>query len=387
MTSARSALRLCHAGMEGRTLDAFQIFLSRVDAFSCRITDENHADAAFIDADGDLGQYLLEGHRLLYPGRPMIVTSSRPTPNHDPFTIQVTKPVGLAAFSAALQRVHELLPRSRDDGRRAPQPPFYGDLGAPPDDLPAFTDAVEAETIFATRYVGSAPDVDLDDPRQRERIYYLPENFLQGTLARALAHARDVERPVKLRGPLGTILYLDPTNESAYQPLSPKALRAQAQVPTRGTIKQTTLDAGDVGPVARLDPRPLQVVEWEVALWASRGRLPRGTDLDTPVRLVRWPNFTRLPVPEGALRIAGLWSRTPTTLRDTVHLLGLPQRHVFAFFSACAALDLLQLGDEGVPDRRGTGDPARTPERRGLLQRTLGRLLGARPDERPDPRP
>ena len=76
--TAQTTLRLCHSGMDSRSLYAFEIFLSRVGPRSCEITGEEAADVAFIDIDNDLGRYLLEGHRLLYPGRPMIVTSSRP---------------------------------------------------------------------------------------------------------------------------------------------------------------------------------------------------------------------------------------------------------------------------------------------------------------------
>jgi hypothetical protein len=34
---------------------------------ACQISDEESADVAFIDLDNELGPYLLEGHRLLYP--------------------------------------------------------------------------------------------------------------------------------------------------------------------------------------------------------------------------------------------------------------------------------------------------------------------------------
>ena len=96
--TAQTTLRLCHSGMDSRSLYAFEIFLSRVGPRSCEITGEEAADVAFIDIDNDLGTYLLEGHRLLYPSRPLIVSAQSPGHGDDPLTIEVTKPVGLAAL-------------------------------------------------------------------------------------------------------------------------------------------------------------------------------------------------------------------------------------------------------------------------------------------------
>ena len=79
-----TTLRLCHSGMDNRALYAFEIFLSRVGPGACRIAEEDTADVAFIDVDNDLGPYLLAGHRMLYPRRPLIVTTQIPGQRPDP---------------------------------------------------------------------------------------------------------------------------------------------------------------------------------------------------------------------------------------------------------------------------------------------------------------
>ena len=56
MMTAQPTLRLCHTGMDSRSLYAFEIFLSRVDSRACQITDETAADVAFIDIDNDMGR-------------------------------------------------------------------------------------------------------------------------------------------------------------------------------------------------------------------------------------------------------------------------------------------------------------------------------------------
>lgn len=404
MMTAQPTLRLCHTGMDSRSLYAFEIFLSRVDSRACQITDEAAADVAFIDIDNDLGRYLLEGHRLLYPGRPLIVSTQRASLDSDPLTIPVTKPVGLAAFSAALEQARRLLPPAPavEAPATATDTGSLEDADSIPDEMPvemlfnrteprlANADPVallrQLEERLSTFYVGSMPDVDLDDLIARNAIYYSPEQFLQGEITRAVAHAREIHRPVRIDDASGTALYLDPQSGKALQARSTNALRALAQLPTRGTVRMSRVEPGDAVRMDKLESRPLEALEWDVALWASRGRLPRGTGLDYPVRLHSWPNLTRLAVPPEAMRIAGLWSRGSVSLRDTVNMLGIPQRYVFAFYSACHALGLVELAvtpaalaAARIASRQIVASPTEAaPPMRGLFKRILGKLLGAR---------
>lgn len=385
--TAHNTLRLCHTGMDSRSLYAFELFLSRIGPNACQISGEESADVAFIDLDNELGAYLLEGHRLLYPSRPLIVSARRPPMGSDPLTIEVVKPVGLSAFSAALEQVRRLLPAAAAPA--APAEPARP--AAPPalDSRQPSADPIsllrQIEERLSTFYVGSMPDVNLDDLAARSAIYYTPEHFLQGVIARAIAHAREVQRPVRIDDPNGAALYLDPRSGIAYQARSANALRALAQLPTRGTVSLSRVESSDAPALESLAGRSLEALEWDVALWASRGRVPVGTHLDHPVRLLAWPNLTRLAVPPEAMRIAGLWSKGGISLRDTVRLLGVPQRYVFAFYSACLALGHVeQLSSPGaVAVARhnalavGTVE-AGAPPMRGLFKRILGKLLGAR---------
>jgi hypothetical protein len=401
---AQTALRLCHSGMDSRALYAFEIFLSRIGPNACQISDEGAADVALIDVDTELGPYLLKGHRLLYPSRPLIVTTQAPGGRPDPLTIEVAKPIGLTAFSAALTKVRRLLPPSAISLRDVAEGTELN-LEAIPDelqitDLQALQETGTAHTradrVLTLRqmeerlsilYVGSMPDVDLDNPTTHTTLFYAPENFLQGTLARAIAHAREIDRPMRINDASGAALFLDPRSGLAYPTRSANAMRALAQLPTRGTVSMARLEPRDAPLLDGLVSRPLEALEWDLALWASRGRLPCGTHLDHPIRLHCWPNLTRLAVPPEAMRIAGLWSRGSISLRETVRVLGVPQRYVFAFYSACHALGLVEQislpsalpGSRLAPAAAAPAQPAPPP--RGLFKRLLGKLLGARLNE------
>jgi hypothetical protein len=85
---------------------------------------------------------------------------------------------------------------------------------------------------------------------------------------------------------------------------------------------------------------PIEAVLWKLALWTYRGGLPLGTDLEKRVYLRHWPNLTRLhPVPD-AMRIASLWNEQPMTFGYTATALGIPQQHVFSFYSASHTIGL-----------------------------------------------
>ncbi len=392
---AATTLRLCHSGMDSRALYAFEIFLSRVGPGACRIAAEDAADVAFIDVDNDLGPYLLAGHRMLYPTRPLIVTTQAPGRQPDPLTVEVTKPVGLAAFSAALEKVRGLLhaagaelPDAADERAGTvdsiPDESALDALRDPAPDPVSLLRRIEARLV--TLHVGSLPDADLDDPVSRAAIYYAPEHFLQGLVARAIAHAREIGRPVRIDDASGAALVLAPRDGQAWTTRSPNALRALAQLPTRGTLHMAS-QAPDAALPEGASPRQLEGLEWDLALWASRGRLPRGTSLEHPIRLKNWPNLTRLAVPPEAMRIAGLWSRSSLSLRDTVRILGIPQRYVFAFYSACAALGHVeQIAPPATPGgpRLMPTQPAAIPTMPpppGRLKRLFGKILGPRQDD------
>ena len=85
---------------------------------------------------------------------------------------------------------------------------------------------------------------------------------------------------------------------------------------------------------------------------------------------MHWPNFTRLIVTPYALKISALWIAQPHSLLTTAQVLNIPQRYVFAFYSAAHALKLAFV------DRRTTPRAAKlTPnEKRSLFQRILARL-------------
>ncbi|RTZ61244.1 MAG: hypothetical protein DSZ33_01425, partial [Gammaproteobacteria bacterium] len=86
---------------------------------------------------------------------------------------------------------------------------------------------------------------------------------------------------------------------------------------------------------------PADAFIWLTALLSSRGRLPEGADVRQPVKLGQWSHLTRLTPTPHSLKTVALWSAGQANLRDTPARLGIPQRCVFAFYSAAPALGMV----------------------------------------------
>ena len=153
------------------------------------------------------------------------------------------------------------------------------------------------------------------------------------------------------------------------------ALSAVARLPLREIdVKIELLVDAPQFPHAAEGIETLDAFLWKLALWASRGRLPLGTDLNTPLVLKRWPNLTRLLTPPHATRIAGLWAREPIVLSQSITMLGIPQRYVFAFYSACVVHDIV------APAKRALDPllirPSACHEKRNIFRILTSKLMG-----------
>lgn len=241
-------------------------------------------------------------------------------------------------------------------------------LAAPADRASGLANRPDIRTLVEHRR-GTSVAHSQGDP---EVVHYDPRRYLQGLVQDALNRAVQRDRAVHVEGPWPSIaLYPGARCAIVFGP--ERELRrcaGTADLPAQARLTFT--------PAPCFRPNhpyavPLDGLIWKLALAASRGRLPRGVDLDTLCSLRDWPNVTRLVLTPGALSVAALWTREPYTLRQTVRLLGLPPGDVFVFYSAAAALGLI---DHTRPARPPLAEPEQVTDspRRGLLRRMLDLL-------------
>lgn len=86
----------------------------------------------------------------------------------------------------------------------------------------------------------------------------------------------------------------------------------------------------------------LPELSWEVAMLCSRGRLPKNMANDAQYQLKKWPNLTRWSQPESAMKIAGLWSKSPNNINNIARQLSIPIEHVYSFITAAIDSNLAQ---------------------------------------------
>jgi hypothetical protein len=236
---------------------------------------------------------------------------------------------------------------------------------------------VQFDAELDERCCGTHADVDLASARAVARILYDPPRHFQGLLERTLAQVRAngvTHAIVGLPAPFNvlpgrTTAIVTPLKDNVLRPICPIAFGPDAL-----RVEAAVASSCDASPV------PADALLWNVALWTARGRLRRGIALDTPVRLRRWPDFTRMTETPHAMRIAALLVGTPMTPRALCAKLAIPQRQVFSFLSAAASIGLVDRVARDGSARTAADTPAAAPPRpaaaeRGLLARILGRLI------------
>lgn len=225
----------------------------------------------------------------------------------------------------------------------------------------------------AKTFIGLASDIDPKDPKQVAKTQFEPGAYLIGKLQQALTLAIRHDRVVRLDLEHGSITLLPRTRQAVID-LQHIHLRTLAVVPL--SEENSKLRFGDSFELSEAPQHRIWQLDsllWNAALLASRGRVPVGTDLMARVKLKRWPNLTRLAVFPGAVRITAFLSREPVSLVDAARILKIPQRCVFAFFTAADALGLMEQAT-GKSSEGNLPDAPEKPAKRGLLRRILSHL-------------
>lgn len=300
------------------------------------------------------------------PAAPVPAPAPTPVPPAPAPTVAVKKPAAAPVVAAPP-------PAPKPAPVPAPAPAAPAAPAAPVYDAHGHRRCKPEELVDEARYCGTQADVAEASMLAEASLRYDPGLHLVGVLKDAYLVSCKWQVPTHLDSPAGRIT-VDGTTNLIYceftaeqfagmvdKPLDkrPKtrAFSRQEFADLQGTLSQRAL-------VQRLDH-----VLWQTALETSAGRLPVGVDPVAPVYLKQWPNLTRLHRTPHALRIAALWTTKGAGLLETAQTLKIAQRHVFAFYNAALALDLIT--EDGAQVRRAQ---RKTKNNRGLLTRLFGWL-------------
>lgn len=371
------------AGMDERKLALFRMAFRLHTLHPYRLASDHGGtpQLAIIDVDSATGWQVWQQYRQQHPELPALIVTAYPS--DDAPALQMVKPVRMEKLFPLLRQLLATPDVAADSAALPPASPPPAVTPAPVSAPLAATPVVRpapapvpppAAVRPTTPPPGEAPPVARQGGQRRILQRFHPVGTIYGLLVEAARQKQPQllyceQRLFACVDPVQGMATLHTTLSSVQQLCELNGLRlaSQAQGATAPTDE----------PVVRI---ALPTLLWQVALWSCRGRLLAGIDPDTPLRLRQWPNLTRLAPLDGALRIAGLWSRTPTSLRVAVSLLKMEPATLCNFIAASHALGLLeQVGktNEAAPSATRPATPAPAPlppARQSLLSRLLGRI-------------
>jgi len=341
------------------------------------VEQDQTAAASIFDLDNLQASQLWADYRKNHPNLPVIILSLAPK-NID-HVLFVEKPIKVGNLLKTLVKLKELIENKTNVITKNEQEKPINYHHAK---LQTEINLEEAEEKYH-EFCGFVEDITPQDTDKLDRIYYDPNQYLQGYLEKAYALAEQTGKGGVFIEGLSEPIILIPEQNLALlgKNLNERTLRTMNSLPlsnsrrlhthtvTDNEIKQHYLE--------QLEPQPLNNFLWKTSLWTARGRLPKETDLFKDIILLEWPNFTRLVVTPHALEISALWLSQPCSLLDTAKILNIPQRYVFTFFSAARTIKLALVDRQASHQAKiMTNDKSLLPhsEKRGLLQRLLSHL-------------
>ncbi len=429
MSTPQKPLKVAALGMQQRTYSSLQLFFNGPCQQNYILVEEKQADITIIDMDGYHASRVFDFHKKEYPDRPAIIISLSDKQTED--TVYVRKPIQLAALTTALveakskiqkidyyfkskelplineviqqpptlvdviekraestlkvlpeQEQEPQLDSESDDSESESDPealPHYkpghtAEIIATPEFLEALDRTSEAEILpFPLTEIQFNPH----NPQLLSKLQFDTDQYLLGYFQQAYAIAISEQRNMRVEGPWRPIVILHETREMLvghnYRHLY--AIAAMPFRPEEVAISYVEDDLSDIED----DDSTIESIEpflWKLAVRTSRGRVPKGTDFNMPIRLLRWPNFTRTSATPHALRIAALWSKQPMSLLQTAEALAIPLHYVFVFYSAALSLDLITIAST-TTEKAPQAKPVKPHKHHNIFQFLLKKMRSA----------
>ena len=334
----------------------------------CTLSNVENAHVFIFNFDHVDGQTLWEKYHKAYPSRPAIIMAL--TDPNIANTVFLKKPFRIESLLDALRDI-------KTEKHQAPEPDLNIDTLKRPEALKLPTLGDDQE------FVGNQKDIDLSNVASLANIYYKPSDYLQEQIFYASRISNTdkvaVQVAVKLNDKWELITFL-PTLQGVFTTLTDFQLRVICTAPKycsetklhRYSLEETLILEN--GPRTKTSIQKTAPFLWKVALWTSRGRIPEGTSLSAPMKLKQWPNFTRLHTTPNCMRISTLLMDDARPLKIVAKVLNVPQRHVFAFYSASYALGL--MNNLGGTRGEGNASLGKKHKQHSLLSRILRKLTG-----------
>ncbi|MCK5649315.1 MAG: hypothetical protein KAI22_10580 [Gammaproteobacteria bacterium] len=417
-------------GVDKRSMSAYEFFFNGMKQIPCELVDDiSQAQLCLVDKDAYNIQEKYKKLRQEYPDKLILFLSLEEPSCLDDKEFFLQKPVKKNALQASLTQIYHLLSGKtvnttpinsteektdtlNNNDKFSQKVDIHSENNQP--QIAAINNQIKDNTIVSIKtpakekpktltakagqllkvvnekdFVGQQADIDINDPAQLEKIFYEPNKFLQAIVEKVCIKSRQAEAIIQLNV-LNHVFYFDYQEQKVYSTVGPGIIRPLCLLPHDHHISYKIKDPAfraQLHEIIQANKNKtikknrenqswnMEAFMWLITLWCSRGRLPKGTSLSNPVYLMQWPNLTRLdPVPH-AVHISALLYKQPHTLLEITQQLGIEQRYVFAFYSACKSVGLAHVSRREV-DKIFVPEKAARHKNKSILSKLLSKLAG-----------
>lgn len=228
-------------------------------------------------------------------------------------------------------------------------------------------------------YIGVFTKININNVNDRRLASYHAKNYYQGFVQSAYKLSLEKTQTLQLNSHWEPLVIM-PHSREIWVDADDSVLKEMAVAKIDiAKMRITGIDKEILQKTNNLEKiQDMNAFLWKLALWTSKGRYPRALDVDSPVYLKQWPDFTRYVVTPHALRITSLLvGRNPDTMVNVAALLNIELRYVFVFISAAHALGLTGQATRQMDALIKTTLPETPPAKKGLFSRIINKLRGS----------
>lgn len=367
-----TVLNVALLGMNPRNTSTIEYFIKKNASQYFQVTNAKEAAAFIVDFDAEEG-LSVKFDRLVGNKPVIIISSSDPA---KPRSIWVQKPINAGAMSSAISALLKLINQCNQESKpevlsklkeketlkqrkaldseriekstsdsKSKKEMGYQD-GFSDDHSPSLN--LSQKSIVEC--CGTQVDGDGSSPSFRKQVSYDPTLTLLTSIQNSIEKARDENVSVELDVGRESLVFM-PGGKKVLANISGHVLRhlCAVSLQKQPVIKVLTGDLVENNQKHSTNHQNMihsDTLIWQVALWTSRGRLPKDILPDKPLTVTSWPNFTRLTITPHAIAIASVWVKNTISPLDLAEHMQIPQRYVFAFLAATSALGLVEQASE-----------------------------------------
>lgn len=179
-----------------------------------------------------------------------------------------------------------------------------------------------------------------------ESLSYDPKSTLQGMLRKAIQLSTHRHSSVLLHVQDYKI-ELNASDDIAYFNFPKNRLRSLCYIPLSASTCHIELGSLDEKSKEEIS-LPITELSWNVAIQCARGRSPKPINDGILYHLKRWPNLTRWAVPDNALNIASLWTKSSYSISSIAEQLSIPITDARCFITAALDSNLAVVSEENI---------------------------------------